>query len=253
MIKILVAEDYLFNQIILQRYFKKLDYSFVICNNGSDAIKELKENDFDIVLMDIEMPIMGGIEAVTYIRTVLNTEKKSIPILALTGHHDENYFKELRIIGFNDFILKPIDKDDLVRKIHTNLKIEESNKEIEVTNESENLNAECVINLDYLNEFAQGDKEFITEMIDLFLVHAPNFIENIKTGYAENDWEKLRYNAHKFSPQLAFFGLKAIILNIDMIEDYAVKKLPIEGFDEIINKVETNCNKAIQQLKEITI
>ena len=78
-------------------------------------------------------------------------------------------------------------------------------------------------------------------MIDLFLEHAPNFIENIKVGYIENDWEKLRYNAHKFSPQLAFFGLKAIILNIDMIEDYAVKKLPIEDFEECKNF--TSCVK----------
>ena len=253
MINILVAEDYLFNQLILQRYFKKLDYSFVICNNGSDAIKELKENNFDIVLMDIEMPIMNGIEAVTFIRTILDNEKRSIPILALTGHHDENYFKELREIGFNDFILKPIDKEDLVKKINSYLNIGSSINNTKETIQKNEINPECTINLDYLNEFAQGDKEFINEMIGLFLEHAPDFIKNIKSSYSENDWEKLRYNAHKFSPQLAFFGLNSIIIDIDMIEDYAVKQLQIEGFDQIINKVEFNCNKVIQQLKEITI
>ena len=253
MANILVAEDYLFNQLIIQRYLNKLNFTFVICNNGSEALKELKENDFDLVLMDIEMPVMGGVEAVTYIRSFFTDKNKSIPILALTGHHDDNYFEDLRKVGFNDFILKPIDKELLENKINFYLNIQNESKKEGSSTSNDELNPECIINLDYLNEFAQGDKEFIEDMINIFLEHAPQFLANMKLGYEENDWEKLRFNSHKFSPQLAFFGLNSIIIDVDKIEEYAVKQVHIDGFDQTINKVILNCDKAIEQLKIVTI
>jgi CheY-like chemotaxis protein/HPt (histidine-containing phosphotransfer) domain-containing protein len=253
MARILVAEDYLFNQLIIQRYLNKLNHNFIICNNGSEALNELKGSNFDIVLMDIEMPIMGGVEAVTYIRSFFTDKNNKIPILALTGHHDDKYFEDLRKVGFDDFILKPIDKELLENKINFYLNILNENKKDANSTTNDELNPDCIINLDYLNEFAQGDKDFIIDMINIFLENAPQFLENLEKGYVENDWEKLRYNAHKFSPQLAFFGLNSIIIDVDKIEEYAVKKLQIDNFNQTISKVIVNCNKAIEHLRILTI
>ena len=90
-------------------------------------------------------------------------------------------------------------------------------------------------------------------MIDLFLKNAPEFIKNIKLGFETNDWEMLRYNAHKFSPQLAFFGLKSIIEEVDTIEEYAVKKVFADHIGQIIKNVEINCNLALEKLSRISI
>ncbi len=248
--KVLIAEDYMFNYLLLQRFLKKLNYEFVVCDNGQKALEELKNQDFDIVLMDIEMPVMDGIEAVRHIRADFTGLKKDIPIIALTGHHEDDYFGNLNKVGFNDCLLKPIDLNILENKLSLYLKAIDEIEKVNIVNK---FNLEKELSLDYLYEFADGDKTFVQEMIDLFVKNAPEFIENIKSGFDANDWEKLRYNAHKFSPQLAFFGLKTIIEEVDTIEEYAVKKVFADNIGHIIKNVETNCNMALEKLSKITI
>lgn len=248
--KVLIAEDYMFNYLLLQRFLKKLNYEFVVCDNGKKALEELTNQDFDIVLMDIEMPVMDGIEAVRHIRTDFTGQKKDIPIIALTGHHEDNYFSNLNKVGFNDCLLKPIDLNVLESKLSIYLNAIDS---IDKNKEVNKFNLESELNLDYLNEFADGDKNFVREMIDLFVKNAPEFVDNIKSGFETNDWEKLRYNAHKFSPQLAFFGLKSIIEDVDAIEEYAVKKVFVDSVKGKIQNIEINCKLTLEKLSNITI
>ena len=248
--KVLIAEDYMFNYLLLQRFLKKLNYEFVVCDNGQKALEELKKQDFDIVLMDIEMPVMDGIEAVRHIRADFTGQKQEIPIIALTGHHEDDYFGNLNKVGFNDCLMKPIDLNVLENKLNQYIKAIDL---IVKEKESKKFNVDKELQLDYLYEFADGDNTFVREMIDLFVKNAPDFIENMKEGFKKNDWEKLRYNAHKFSPQLAFFGLNTIIEEVDSIEEYAVKKVFADLIEDKIINIEINCKIALEKLSNITI
>jgi len=248
--KVLIAEDYMFNYLLLQRFLKKLNYEFVVCDNGKKALEELQNQEFDIVLMDIEMPVMDGIEAVKHIRADFTGQKRDIPIIALTGHHQDDYFGNLNKVGFNDCLLKPIDLNVLENKLNMYLS---SIDEVLKSNEINKFNLEKELSLEYLYEFADGDNTFVKEMIDLFIQNAPEFITNIRNGFEENDWEKLRYNAHKFSPQLAFFGLKTIIDDVDAIEEYAVKKVFADHIIQKIMNIELNCKLTLEKLKNIEI
>jgi CheY-like chemotaxis protein len=111
----LVVEDNPVNQrlvtVVLQKVGSKVD----IASNGKEAIERLQEKpDYDLVLMDVQMPVMGGYEATTYIRQVLRSQ---IPIIALTAtalKEDQDKCKE---VGMNDFILKPFDFKDLYSRL----------------------------------------------------------------------------------------------------------------------------------------
>jgi len=86
--------------------------SCTIVNNGREAVKEVSESSFDVVLMDIEMPELNGFDAAEEIRQ-LDSAGKNTPIIALTGHSGEEELNHCFEVGMNDYVLKPIKRDVL--------------------------------------------------------------------------------------------------------------------------------------------
>ncbi len=118
-IKILVAEDVPLNQLLIKIILEDFGFQCDITENGKEAIKKLKENSYDIVLMDILMPEMNGFEATDYIRNTMNSK---IPIIALTADVTTIDVQKSKNIGMNDYISKPIDEKLLYNKIIKQLK-----------------------------------------------------------------------------------------------------------------------------------
>ena len=119
-ISVLVAEDNKVNQLVVKKMLKKNGYNFSIANNGLEAFNMCKEKKYDIILMDLQMPIMGGIEATTEIFKL----NPSQVIIAMTA----NVLQEDKIacenIGMTGFLGKPFTKKELVNAINENLKVE---------------------------------------------------------------------------------------------------------------------------------
>ncbi len=107
--KILIAEDNKMNQHLMSKYMSKLGWEAVIVDNGLLATEASRSLDFDVILMDIDMPVLDGIEATRYIR-VFN---KQIPIIALTAYADEQMRTECAEAGMNAFLAKPCSRDDI--------------------------------------------------------------------------------------------------------------------------------------------
>ena len=113
--KILVAEDNMANQFLIENVLKQLDASYSIVNNGLEAIEFLKSNNADVVLMDMRMPVLNGIEATKEIRE--NKLHEGKPIIALTANADENNKSICLASGMNEFLTKPYTTEDLYDKI----------------------------------------------------------------------------------------------------------------------------------------
>jgi CheY-like chemotaxis protein/anti-sigma regulatory factor (Ser/Thr protein kinase)/HPt (histidine-containing phosphotransfer) domain-containing protein len=109
--KILVAEDNDFNQKLLTTLISDLGHRIVIANNGEEACRYANETVFDIILMDIHMPVMGGIEATRVIRKGIN---RATPIIALTADVFANKDEQLHASGIDDFLFKPAEKANLM-------------------------------------------------------------------------------------------------------------------------------------------
>lgn len=105
---ILIVDDVYINRILLKEILKKIgDFNIIESHNGKDAIEKLN-NDIDLILMDIMMSVMGGIESTIYIRNKLNL---TVPIIAVTAYND--YDRELnKNNGFNEIVIKPVDFND---------------------------------------------------------------------------------------------------------------------------------------------
>jgi len=114
-IKVLVVEDNKPNQMLMKEYVKELGCECEFVENGQMAIDKLKKGEkYNLILMDLHMPVLGGIEATMIIRNEVN---KDIPIIALTAAVLEKDRKNVKDAGMNDFLTKPIDIDDLREKI----------------------------------------------------------------------------------------------------------------------------------------
>ena len=107
--KILIAEDNKMNQHLMSKYMIKLGWECVIVENGLQATEATRSENFDAILMDIDMPILDGIEATRYIR-VFN---KIIPIIALTAYADDQMRTDCADAGMNAFIAKPCSRDEI--------------------------------------------------------------------------------------------------------------------------------------------
>ena len=112
-IKILVAEDDAFNQYLIEKMFGENNYEIVIVNDGSEVFREIKKSDFDVLLMDVNMPNMDGIEATKKIRKKEVKTGKHIPIIGISAFSDEDERDNYLAIGMDDFLPKPFIEKNL--------------------------------------------------------------------------------------------------------------------------------------------
>ena len=114
---VLVAEDNLVNQKVMQSFLKRWKVNCVIVNNGEEAIEELGKKDFDLILMDLEMPKMDGYEATIKIRELEDPKKRNIPIVALTAAALNEVKEKVFAVGMTDFVTKPFNPVELRKKL----------------------------------------------------------------------------------------------------------------------------------------
>jgi two-component system CheB/CheR fusion protein len=113
-VKVLVAEDVALNQLLMKIMLAVFGFDIDIAGNGKIAIEKLQKNEYDIILMDLQMPEMNGFEATAYIRNEMNSQ---IPIIALTADVTTVDIEKCQAVGMNDYISKPIDEKLLFNKI----------------------------------------------------------------------------------------------------------------------------------------
>ncbi|WP_315121768.1 response regulator [uncultured Clostridium sp.] len=241
-VKILVAEDNLVNQMVISQLIKILGWKSEVVNNGKEVMKELERDSYDLILMDISMPEMNGIEAMKAIREIRKFEK--IPIIALTAYalaEDKERFIKL---GMDDYLSKPIDKEKLYSMInkHLNLDEEECNK-----NELD-LNDECFDGLNRLGKVLDGNTELIFElgnkMIKLF---SKEQMDEIIYCIEKGKTTKLSEIIHKLKGAISNFGLTEINILLNDIKEKAVLG-EIDSVYKLINEIDGNIKEFEEKL-----
>jgi CheY-like chemotaxis protein len=114
-IKVLVAEDNKVNAMVLGKFLQKWNVSYHVAINGKEAIAALDANDYNIVLMDLHMPIMGGKEATKQIRNAVDKHYNNIPIIALTADATQETQQLILASGFNHYVTKPFNPENLFK------------------------------------------------------------------------------------------------------------------------------------------
>ncbi|MFC2113159.1 response regulator [Bacteroidota bacterium] len=103
----LIVDDIFTNRLLLAEILRNLEIEFDEVENGKEAIDAIRNKDYDLVLMDIEMPVMNGLETTKYIREELPWPKNKTFVVALTAHNPQLFFEDFKDIGFDQLLTKP--------------------------------------------------------------------------------------------------------------------------------------------------
>lgn len=116
--KVLIAEDSSVIQKLTKKILENQNYKIFPAKNGSQVLEMLDQEDFDIILMDINMPVMNGLECAEKIRGLSDKKKSLIPIIAITGNAMNLTMEDFNKSGINDYLQKPLNFDRLVSLVN---------------------------------------------------------------------------------------------------------------------------------------
>jgi PAS domain S-box-containing protein len=192
---ILLAEDNPVNQRLAMRLLENAGHRVIVAANGREAVavwENAGASGFDIVLMDIQMPEMDGMEAAAAIREREKKIGKHIPIIALTAHAMRGDKEKYLAAGMDGYVSKPIQLDNMFDEIDRCLAVNERSKTVAETHrESDEL-----IDRVSLLERVEGDQELLAEMIQLFREDAPILLSAMRDALQRGDMEVLERSAH---------------------------------------------------------
>jgi CheY-like chemotaxis protein/HPt (histidine-containing phosphotransfer) domain-containing protein len=249
--RVLIAEDSELNRLFLENLVTSFGYDHEFVTNGKEAIDLLRKEDFDLVLMDIEMPVLNGIEALHVIRKDFLPPKSHIPIVAITAHTSRTYCLELLKNGFDHYLMKPYKKLEIQELLEFYSKDtgRQMFKSRYVSNESTSEN-ERFYDLDYLKEIAEDDEDFMNEMMKIFVNEIPSNLSSAKKLASNSEWETLGKLLHKIAPAYAFFGIHEIESEIHRIEEYIHLSKDLEEIPKYLEIISELTQKVINQLRD---
>ncbi|MGK7393453.1 MAG: response regulator [Candidatus Cyclobacteriaceae bacterium M3_2C_046] len=115
--KVLIAEDSSVIQNLTKKILELQNYKITSAKNGKQVIDKMGKEDFDLILMDINMPLMDGVECAKEIRSMDDEKKANIPIVAITGNARNYTLDDFKNVGINEYLPKPLNFDDLVNTV----------------------------------------------------------------------------------------------------------------------------------------
>ncbi len=246
-VKILLFEDNLFNQRLAIKSVESFGFSIDAAIDGEIGLALLKQNTYDLILMDLQMPGMSGYDVTRVIREDL---KMNIPIIAMTAHSLVGEKDRCLEAGMNDYLSKPFKQDDLKEKINEVL---QRTNEHTLKKESATIkpnNMEPAINVSYLKELSNGDKSFEKELLDLFLNDTSKDMHLIKESFGQKNINKIREISHKIKPSLQVIGATLLQQKIDLLKRKIMEE---DIYDDVLcqdvlnefSKCETEINELL--------
>lgn len=212
--KILMVEDHELNQLVtgklLQRWSSNVNYD--IANNGQEGFEMVRNGNYDVVLMDISMPIMDGLEATKKIRSELPAPQKDIPIIAMTAHAFKSEIERCYNAGMDDFVSKPVDANKFFEALDNQLssiiKGENNNNDSFESEDQGTVENEFDVDISYLDELSGGDKELTMELVSALIDDLPQELNKLKASFDLDKYEEYYKVAHKLKTSYAYVGMR---------------------------------------------
>ncbi|MCI4667223.1 MAG: ATP-binding protein [Bacteroidia bacterium] len=241
---ILLVEDTPMNQKVGVRMLKKWGAGVEIAENGLLGFEKCRDKKFDLVLMDLQMPVMSGYEAAIKIRNELPTPKSKVPIIALTAAVRETVKRKVLESGMDSYVMKPFEPDNLLGIIKFYL-MKRAKKSLDTRYEDQ---ATASIDTSYLEEIADGDVQFIEDMINLFKDQAPLELDSLGHQINAQDWEQIHQHTHKLKYPYTSIGRLDLVQKLAVIEENTLKSRNIKLIQDAYDFVKRETAIILDQL-----
>ena len=201
-LRILVAEDLPFNQKFILRLLQRRGHQVTLVENGKQAIDAINRTSFDLVLMDVQMPEMDGLEATRIIRQQEKSSGNHVPIIAMTAHAMKGDRDRCIAAGMDNYISKPISSETLLRTIRL---LAPPSPDESCVDTTDNANNQPPIDEKELLSAFDNDRTLLKEIVELFISDYPALMEILRESLETRDASLLRRTAHDLKGMLKNF------------------------------------------------
>lgn len=235
-LKILLCEDNVLNQKLARSVIHNFGFELDIAENGEEGIALLSKKEYDLVLMDLQMPVKDGYQTTEYIRNEMNS---TIPIVAMTAHSLIGEQERCYDAGMNAYVPKPFKQAVLLEAIRTALSPD--NKLIRRRK----------VDLSFIDETSCGDQNFRQEIINLFIEKIPADVAQLQEAYADNDYDRVKRITHNMKSSLDMFMLEDLSKCLSVLETEAGLGQFTSVAEDEINTLDSGIAEAVKYLKEL--
>ncbi|MBW3544578.1 MAG: PAS domain S-box protein [Bacteroidetes bacterium] len=286
-IRVLLAEDNEVNILLASTLLKNRGCRVKVATNGQEAVKQASAHRYDVILMDIQMPILSGVEATRQIRSDSESKNTDTPIIALTANIFKSDREDYLQAGMNDYISKPFKENELFTKIAALLPekflsaasadtldmekrdadtsgvdtsgmdmpgVDTSEPELEQASIAAALGEKLSLlmcDLHYLEEIADGNTEFMREMICLSLKQVPTDMDMLRHAVNIGKKSEIKELAHKLKSTIALIGAKDIRTNLIAMEELTLARQGVLQIRQLYKAVEKQIGEARIELETV--
>jgi PAS domain S-box-containing protein len=239
-ISVLLVEDNELNQLVAENSLKYFGCEVTKADNGKIAVDILSERTFDIILMDIQMPQLDGIEATKILR---NKFALTTPIIALTANAFKSEIDHCLSVGMNGYITKPFNEEDLLNIIYKNTRTKNSTTESEM--------GKKLYDLSNIQMLSRGDEDFIQKMLSIFIIQTQETIPLIETAFEEKNYAEIARLIHRIKPSIQGVGIHSIQ---DTVREFEInakeQKIELSELNNQFKDIKETLIIAIEQLQQ---
>jgi len=237
--RVLVVEDNSINREVVRRVLQEWGVHVDEAEDGPAALLLHAQNQYDVVLMDIQMPGMSGAEATAQIRLHSDPARAQVPVLALTANAFRSDLDRYLKAGINDCLTKPFKEEEFYHKLVALLRTPAP-----------------LYDLEQVYELADGEKAFVQRMVRSFLVHIPPSLHQMQTAAAAEHWANVAKLVHHIKPNLVQFGVAGVAQPVQLLmepprpgdEDQQCRAAAVQ---QLVRQVERVLDELVEELSAV--
>ncbi len=255
-IRVLLVEDNSVNRYVCLEMFSSLGCSTTVATNGNEALKILKNKEFDIIFMDCQMPVLDGYKTTELYREMEKKRDKHVPIIALTAYAMVEDRKKCIASGMDDYLAKPFKLAQLKSMLEKWIKNacksapnKDSGKDPDYAQNTENIGVEpsVIEELKMLEE--KSGRKFFSDSLRKFFSNSPKYMQAMEVALNKKDFESLSFNAHTLKGTTGFMGAMKLSKLCLEVEQKAKNREP-DGLESILHEIKKEYNKVKDYLSQ---
>jgi two-component system sensor histidine kinase/response regulator len=227
-LRVLVAEDNLISRTLAVRLLEKRGHKVSVASTGLEALEAIERSapsSFDLVLMDVQMPEMGGLEAAASLRKKEQSAGGHLPIIAMTAHALQGDLKRFLDAGMDACLFKPLDPETLEATLDGVMGLKDERPSAVIARSAIQGEFDEAAVLAYIG----GDRELLSEMADLFLQDVPTLLSTVRQAAERRDSVALERAAHKLKGALSHFSARTAFEAAAHLEEMGRRKDPSQA------------------------
>ena len=240
-LNVLLAEDDDFNRLYFQKVIDRIQCNLDIVENGKEALDKCQEKKYDLIFLDLHMPLLDGLDIIKTIRKESSEINYSTPFISVSGTAIDSEKTDLLTAGFKSILHKPFTPTGLIDLTH----------EVVINHTVKETQNNSIISLNRLKDLYGDDKVLINELLEAIKKTLPEYVQIINNPGFYEDAPSMKFLIHKIKPSFGYLGIHFTAFNLDTIEDDLAKGNIPSDIKTVCNTLVDTAKKAITDIEHI--